>query len=112
MSTIFRDSQGQPIKTKDLPGCMEKCRCSVCDGPSDAWWGAAGIICVCYQCALDALPALIADAMCAKGTSTDLLTRTKERMDIRFWMAAALALSRDPEDAASTSKQATHSSAR
>jgi hypothetical protein len=47
---------------------------------------------ICYRCACDVLPRLIADAMRAKGRSTKLLCETRDRILERFFHAAALAM--------------------
>jgi hypothetical protein len=94
MSTIFRDHNGAPIGLFARASGVDHA-CGVCGGKADACWQGHESILVCYRCSLDALPALIADAMLARRRNAGFLIETQRRMDERFWRAAALALAND-----------------
>jgi hypothetical protein len=90
MSTIFRDIKGQPIE--QMTGHASK-KCDMCDRvPPDAFWVGHRTISICYHCAIENLPRLIADAMRARSRDRSWLLRTRDQMLERFWYAAALAL--------------------
>jgi uracil-DNA glycosylase family 4 len=96
MSTIFRDAHGNSIE----PACRRDADlpCSVCGGRSDACWDCSetdSTLVICRHCALTVLPALIADAIRAKGR--EQFNEERERMMKTFWRASALAMAREPE---------------
>ena len=69
--------------------------CLICGGNSSAFWdGVNGQIRVCGFCAIEWLPALIADAV-PVSASEDFPHRTLARIELRFWRALALRLDRE-----------------
>ena len=71
-------------------------KCFFCfEGTADAWWeGSAGTIFACRQCAIQSLPALIADAVVAaapQGSPGIYLDRARTQMESVYWRSAALA---------------------
>ncbi len=102
MSTIFRDRLEKTIEAHAGQGSEE---CDVCGRKSDAYWRGHRNITICYHCAIDVLPALIADAMRARGRDRHLLVKTEEKMMNRFLRAVALALARDTPTHETVEKQ-------
>jgi hypothetical protein len=95
VGAIFRELGGRVIEPS-VEHYAEPC--SICGGKSDAYWSGKQTITVCYTCATQVLPCLIADAMRALhfgGRDTHQLVKTNEWMNSRFWRAAALALSKE-----------------
>lgn len=101
MSTIFRDHTAERAPIDVYSQRYGHVTCAVCGQPADAVWDpdrAGGYrIGICAPCSLKALPALIADAMRARGRTTPIYQDTKRRMIDRFHEAAALALANAPE---------------
>jgi hypothetical protein len=90
MGTTFRDTKGQPIEIAAGHASKE---CDACGRrPPDAFWVGPRTISICYHCALEVMPSLIADAMRARSRDRSWLLRTKDKMLEQFWYAAALAL--------------------
>jgi hypothetical protein len=98
MSIIFRDSNGKQIKGITA-GYFEDA-CDVCGRKAHAGWAGHRNISVCYHCATEALPSLIADAMRAMGRNLHILHDTRERMLNRFHYSAASANAMDFPDLA------------
>jgi hypothetical protein len=83
--------------------------CSFCgEARSAAYWTVAGIegasaIGVCRECAVEVLPALMADALVGEGASNRTLINdlkaALDRADARFWKAASSALAAELRDA-------------
>ena len=96
MATIFRDQNGRGIDQRSR--ASEKAKCGFCgDRSADAtWWTYEGDFHICYPCAIQALPAMIADALRAQPNAGRQLIETQEKMNAAFWRAAALALARQP----------------
>ena len=68
--------------------------CHLCGQPAQGnWHGSEGAIAVCHTCAVEALPALIADAICL--TADDRRSRAVQisrQIDATYWRALALRL--------------------
>jgi hypothetical protein len=75
----------------------EKAKCSFCGRSAHGEWDCAQgkKIYACGGCAMDNLPALIADSA-RIGTTADAF-RAFDRIQLRFWRALALKLLRDNE---------------
>jgi hypothetical protein len=94
MSTLFRDNQGKLLESWlvfGFVGSTSDC-CDVCGEKADAVWHGKRMILICSRCSLNALPALIADAMRAHGRDSHLLLETKRMMVERYFETAAQAL--------------------
>jgi hypothetical protein len=77
-----------------LQGRLMPERCTVCGARkwSAYWVGAETEIAVCRSCAVETLPALIADALADERPTIHVLLQHVERIRLRFWRALALAL--------------------
>src|SRR5262245_8645963 len=108
MATIFRQRKGERITrrinsevvevsahTRDLLGENIE-TCSICGNPNAAahWLGIESIS-VCRPCAVEALPALIADAIVGEhGGLAPNLDIYLAKIEKAFWRAATLATQR------------------
>jgi hypothetical protein len=111
MATIWKTAKGElihhgpdvePVLSRELFGQAVE-MCDFCGRPrATAWWQAhQAVISVCRECAVVALPALIADAVIGEAA----VSEAGLRVDIanvlrRFCAAARLALARVAEVAA------------
>jgi hypothetical protein len=68
--------------------------CNVCGGRSRAMWCCEKEIYVCSECAINTLPRLIADAVCAAYSRTQASTfeRIETEITRNYWKALAFAL--------------------
>src|SRR6516162_11291360 len=112
MATIWRRTPGeilvdggapQRLHTRQLLGGEfgeQVERCSFCGGPeATAYWrGERGPISCCRTCAVETLPALMADAVVGEiaphSRTVAQLGGALERFESRFWRAAVIALCR------------------
>jgi hypothetical protein len=72
-------------------------KCMICaEREADAFWACYGDIKVCYWCAIDVLPKLIADATVASmhPTKKNALNFAFNKVRSEFYYAAAIALER------------------
>lgn len=65
-------------------------KCSICDRDAVAMWRGKIDIFVCYKCATDVLPRLIADAIVQPGCKMGRILDARKDMDIAFWQAVAV----------------------
>jgi hypothetical protein len=72
-----------------LPNC-----CWVCGQPATKAWHGETTLAICSFCALESLPALIADAVQIVGQRDSELRDIFARIESRFWRAMALRLHR------------------
>lgn len=70
MATIFRDTSGKVVWAEQAVD-----PCDVCGEPADAAWYGKANIHVCQECAINALPKLIADAIEAKSNESNEVSR-------------------------------------
>lgn len=87
-----------PAHTQEVEG-REVETCSVCGEPyAAAYWRGRQMISVCRDCALNILPALIADALVGEfGDNMAVITNLYHAVEVmagRFWKAAAVAIHR------------------
>ncbi len=71
--------------------------CTVCGKPATAIWdGPSDRIAICQECAIVALPALLADAVYVPPSTAahDQLKRYMERAELAYWRAMALRLAK------------------
>jgi hypothetical protein len=68
--------------------------CSLCGNPAQGVWHptTGNAVSCCHTCAVDSLPALIADALQATGQRPDELQTLFHRIELQFWGAMALRL--------------------
>ena len=70
--------------------------CSICRGPATAVWRGAKAIPICPQCAVEDLPALIADSIVLPGAwGLERALSDLKRIELRYWRALALRLLRE-----------------
>jgi hypothetical protein len=71
--------------------------CSICGNPAQGVWhpAAGDAVACCHTCAVDCLPALIADAVQVAGQRPDELQTLFHHIELRFWRAMALRLHND-----------------
>lgn len=73
-------------------------KCSFCESPSTAYWTMANTVEVCSACALDILPALIADAavghMKHADRAREAAERGLDRLTATYWKAVTSAIAR------------------
>jgi hypothetical protein len=101
--TIFRDIDGKLIQ-EGAEHANETC--DACGRRPDACWVGPRTITLCYHCAVEVSPSLIADAMRAHSRDRSWLLKTKDKMLERFWYAAALALGGDTPTHGSVEREA------
>jgi hypothetical protein len=74
-------------------------KCHLCDGRADATWrgGTGATIAICSECAINVLPALIADAVFLPGGATgqNAAKHAVREVETIYWRALALRLLRE-----------------
>jgi hypothetical protein len=90
MGRIQRDANGQV--TSDFREGVGDKPCSVCGGRAHAYYFGPSEIWICAECAVETLPALIADAIvgCYTVNGRDL-HHFEDRIRLAFWRGMALA---------------------
>jgi hypothetical protein len=88
VSAIERDADGTPT---DEYLANRSTKCHLCSAPADAYWHGHEVFMVCKKCAIEVLPALIADAAYRTSMHPDGLDRLLDRVARGFWRASALA---------------------
>lgn len=68
--------------------------CTLCNQPAKAAWHGNHVIAVCRECAVEILPALIADAAAGSCFRPEHAERVIDRITYRFWRAMSLRLLR------------------
>jgi len=91
-----------PRETDSAPDVAGNC--TICGANSEAFWdGAGGIVEVCQQCAIETLPALIADAAFVPPPSGvnahDSLCHQVDRFEKAFWKSVAFRLLQERKEA-------------
>jgi hypothetical protein len=67
--------------------------CSICAKPAAAAWHGASVVAVCGECAIEILPALIADAV-EMTRGHEQAKSVVVKIELRFWRAVAMRLFR------------------
>jgi hypothetical protein len=70
--------------------------CSICHQPATSAWHGAGTIAICSSCAVDVLPALIADGVdLAHTRPADRLKLVALQVERNLWRGLALRATRE-----------------
>jgi hypothetical protein len=75
--------------------------CCICGGQSVACWAGKQMLEVCYHCAVNVLPKLIADAVVGKDSVDVRVPKSRaEEVLANYWYGVAWAISRNaaPQD--------------
>ncbi|HQU42548.1 MAG TPA: hypothetical protein PK867_07030 [Pirellulales bacterium] len=73
---------------------IDHTQCTLCgQSAQGTWHGTDGAIAVCHRCAVEALPALIADAVCLAADDPRLrAVQVCRQVEASYWRALALRL--------------------